>query len=133
VRTRARRGISLFEAVVAVTIVGITAVSALSASAAEMRTAAKARRAIELEALATQRLDFMELLTDRELTSLSDSVASGTFAEPFDHYSWKTTSAPLAEQAGIYNVRTTITWEDGSYTVRTYLYRRPPVATRRAR
>jgi len=73
-RRRLRAGITLFEAVVAVTIVGMTAVAALEASASEMRTAERARRALEVEALATSRLDFMDLMTDRELQSLPDSV-----------------------------------------------------------
>ena len=44
-RPRARNGISLFEAVAALAIVGVTAVSALSAVGGEMRTASRARRA----------------------------------------------------------------------------------------
>ena len=59
---------------VAIAIVGITSVSALEAVGGDMRTAEKARRAIEAEALATSRLDFMELLTDRELQALPDTV-----------------------------------------------------------
>ena len=130
-RSRPRRGISLFEAVVSVAIVGLVAVSALETVGAQMRTAEKARRNTEAAALATARLDFMELLTDRELQALPDSVSEGTFAEPLDEYSWKTTSDPYSEQAGVYSVRLTIAWPTGSYAVKTYLYRRPPLVTRR--
>lgn len=127
---RARRGITLLEAVVAVAIVGMTSVAALESVGGELRTAERARRAIEVEALATSRLEFMDLLTDRELQSLPDSVEKGTFAAPLGEYSWTTTSAPLSEQPGVYDVRVTIGWPAGSYTVRTYQYRRPPLATR---
>ena len=118
------------EAVVAVSIVGVTAVAALEAVGSDMRTAEKSRRALETEALATSRLEFMNLLSDAELQTLADSVAGGTFDKPLDEYSWKTTSAPVADQAGLYDVRVTITWASGSYAVRTYAYRRPALATR---
>src|SRR5471030_3123136 len=75
-RKSARKGITLFESVAALTIVGLVAVSALEAVGAEMRTAERARRALEVEALATQRLDGMDLLTDQELQAIPDSVAS---------------------------------------------------------
>jgi hypothetical protein len=62
---------------------------------------------------------------------LPDSVESGKFAVPLDEYSWKTTSTPYADQAGVYDVRITVSWPAGSYTVKTYVYRQPPLATRR--
>ncbi len=128
---RRQLGFSLFEAVVAIAIVGLTSVGALEAVGGDMRTAEKARRAEEAEALATSRLDFMDLLSDRELQALPDSVQKGTFDKPLNEYSWTTTSTPLSDQAGVYDVRVDISWPSGSYEVRTYLYRRPPLATRR--
>jgi type II secretory pathway pseudopilin PulG len=132
-----RKGISLFEAVAAVTIVGITAVSALSAAGSEMRTAARARRAIEVEALATSRLDFLALMSDQQLQNLPDSVAKGTFDAPLDGYKWETTATPLATQAGVYDIRISVIWKEGtgdnSYYLRSYVYRRPPLATSSAR
>lgn len=123
------RGITLFESVAALTIVGITAVSALAAVGAELHTAERARRAIEAEALVTQRLDVMNLLTDQELQSLPDSVKAGTFDPPLDEYRWETSSAALTDQAGVYDVAVTIDWPGDAYTVHTWLYRRPPLAT----
>ena len=129
--TTTRRGVSLLEAVTAIAIVGMTAVSALEAVGGDMRAAERSRRAIEAEALATSRLDFMDLLSDRELQALPDSVEKGTFDAPLDEYSWKTTSTPLADQAGVYDVHVTVEWPSGSYTLRTYAYRTPVFATRR--
>ena len=85
---------------VAIAIVGITSVSALDAVGGDMRTAERARRAIVVEALAGSRLEFMDLLTDRELQALPDSVESGKFPAPLDEYSWKTTSASVSDQPG---------------------------------
>jgi prepilin-type N-terminal cleavage/methylation domain-containing protein len=130
-RRGARQGFSLLEAVAAIAIVGITAVSALEAVGGDMRAAEKARRALVAEALATSRLDFMDLLTDRELQALPDSVASGKFDKPLDEYTWKTTSTPLSDQAGVYDIRISVDWSTGTYVLRTYQYRRPPLATRK--
>lgn len=132
-RSRARRGITLFESVAALTIVGLVAISALEAVGAEMRTAERARRALEVEALATQRLDAMDLLTDQELQSIPDSVAKGQFDEPLNEYSWETTSEPVAEQPGVYDVSLTVSWESGSYPIRTKMYRRPRLLQRNPR
>ena len=126
---RDRRGVSLFEAVAAVAIVGVTAVSALAAVGAEMKTAQRARRALEAEALATTRLDWMALLTDVELQNLPDTVRKGAFAKPLEEYHWTATSAPVTTQVGVYAVRVDVLWPAGSYTLRTSLYRRPPLAT----
>ena len=130
-RLRARVGTSLLEAVAAVAIVGLTAVSALESVGGNMRTAEKAKRATEAEALATSRLDFMDLLNDRELQALPDTVETGKFPPPLDEYSWKTTCTPLSEQAGVYDIGITVHWSTGSYSVHTYAYRRPPLVTRR--
>jgi type II secretory pathway pseudopilin PulG len=132
VRIRAdRRGISLIEAVVAVAIVGMTAISALESVGGGMRTAERSKRAIEAEALATSRLEFMALMTDQELRALPDSVEKGKFPAPLDEYTWTTTSSSYSDQAGVYDVRVTITWPTGKYTVRTYEYRTPPFSSRR--
>lgn len=128
--TRSRRGISLLEAVVSIAIVGLTAVGALEAVGSGMRTAEKARRATEAEALATSRLDLLNLLTDRELQALPDSVKEGKFPKPLDEYSWKTTSQAVIDPPGIYAIRVTIEWPTGSYLVRTHQYRAPRLVTR---
>ena len=132
-RSRARRGITLFESVAALTIVGLVSISALEAVGAEMRTAERARRALEVEGLATQRLDALELLSDQELQAIPDSVAAGKFDAPLEEYSWAIESTPVAEQPGVYDVALTIVWENGSYPIRTKMYRRPRLIQRQAR
>lgn len=127
---RVRRGITLFESVAALTIVGLVAISALEAVGAEMRTAERARRALEVEALATQRLDGMELLTDQELQAIPDSVAEGVFDAPLDEYKWTTSSSSVAEQPGVYSVSVEISWPTGTYALNTRMYRRPRQITR---
>jgi type II secretory pathway pseudopilin PulG len=131
--SRARHGITLFESIAALTIVGLVAISAMETVGAEMRTAERARRALEVEALATQRLDAMDLLSDQELQAIPDSVAAGTFDAPLDEYSWTIESNPVAEQPGVYDVALTIAWDNGSYPIRTKMYRRPRLIQRGGR
>src|SRR5688572_618696 len=132
-RSRDRRGITLFESVAALTIVGLVAISAMETVGAEMRTAERARRALEVEALATQRLDAMDLLSDQELQTIPDSIASGQFDAPLEEYAWSVESTPVAEQPGVYDIALTITWENGSYPIRTKMYRRPRLLQRGVR
>jgi type II secretory pathway pseudopilin PulG len=132
-RSRARKGITLFESVAALTIVGLVAISALEAVGAEMRTAERARRALEVEALATQRLDALELLNDQELQAIPDSVAAGKFDAPLDEYSWTIESTPVSEQPGVYDIVMAIDWENGTYPIRTKMYRRPRLLQRGGR
>lgn len=124
-RQRSRRGVSLLEAVAAMAIIGVTAASALAAVGREMRTAERARMALQVEALATQRLDYMALLSDRELQSLPDSVAGGEFDEPLEQFTWKTSVQPVSEQPGLYDVHVDVIWADGTYGLHSKLYRRP--------
>jgi len=128
---RARGGLSLLEAVVSITIVGLTSVAALEAVGGDMRATERSRRAIEAEALATSRLDIVDMLTERELEAIPDSVANGKFPKPLDGYQWKTESSAMSDQAGLYDVRVTVEWPQGSYTVKTYEYRTPPILARR--
>lgn len=130
---RARRGISLFEAIAALAIVAVTSVSALAAVGAEMRTAEKARRAIEVEALITERVDYLSIMTDRELQSLPDTVANGRFEVPFEEYAWSTSSSPSTLYPGLYDIEIALEWPGGSHQVTSAVYRRPPLATQRGR
>ena len=75
---------------------------------------------------ASERL--LNLLTDQELQALPDSVKSGKFAAPFSDYAWQASAGAVSGTAGVYEVVTSVTWPKNSYTVRTYQYRRPPLA-----
>ena len=132
-RRRARRGISLFEAVASLAIIGVVSAAALEAVGGDMRTAVRARRAIEVEALATQRLDFLALLNSNEMTDLPDSVSKGQFDKPLDAYHWTTTAKPRSDVGGLFDVVVSVTWADGAYALHSAVYRRPPIATRGGR
>lgn len=129
-RLELRPGVTVFEAAAAMAIVGIVAISALEVVGSEMRTAERARRAVEAAALAEQRLDWLDFLNETQLRSMPDSVKAGQFAAPLDEYRWQTSAAPASTMAGVYDVTVRITWPDsGAFQVRTYVYRRPVIAT----
>ncbi len=130
---RARRGISLFEAIAALAIVSVTTISALSVVGAELRTAERARRALEVEALLAERVGMLQLLTDRDLQRLPDTIAEGRFPAPLDEYAWTTSSTPSIAYPGLYDVELAVAWSSGQSVVRTAQYRRPPLAMQRRR
>jgi len=116
--------------VAAVAIGGATAASALAAVGSLCRRTARAQRALVVEALATSRLDFLELLdTDRELQALPDSVEEGQFPAPLEEYGWTTDVAPVSAEPGLYSVVVTVNWKDGSYQLRSRAYRRPALTS----
>ena len=122
---RARSGLTLLEAVVALAIVGVTAVSALGAVAAESRAAEDARTVLEAEALAVQQLALIETLTGEGLQRLPDSLAHGTFDPPFERYRYTATSTPVLGEEGLTRVNISVEWANGEFPLGTVLYRRP--------
>ena len=129
-RTRRRRGVTLFEAVAAMAIVGIVAVAALETAGAQMRAAERARRVVEASALAQQRLDWLDFMNETNLRALPDTVREGKFDAPLAEYAWTTSATPVSTQPGVYDVSVTVTWPGDAFTLRTYAYRRPVVSTR---
>lgn len=124
---RVRRGFTLLEAAIALVIVGMAAVAVLSSFGTTLRTSARARTALEAEALGGQRLAYASLLSNGELARLPDSVAHGRFAAPFDGYRWETTAKEVHGDDGLFDVSVEVFWETGRYTLPTRLYRPPPL------
>jgi len=122
---RRRPGVSLFEAIAALAIVGATSISALAVAGAGVRTADRARRVHEVQALAQEQLARLELARDEELLALPDSLATGRFAPPFDDYRWEAESRPDARFAGLFAIELVVLWPDGAFATESAIYRRP--------
>ena len=124
---RPRTGFTLLEAAIALVIVGMAAVAVLSSFGTTLRTSARARRTLEAEALATQRLAYASLLSHAELAHLPDSVARGRFDAPFEEYRWETTARERRDDDALFDVRVEVAWTDGRYALPTRLYRPAPM------
>ena len=120
------RGLSLIESLMAMTIVSMMVLASMGVVSSQIRLTERSRHALEAEALASTRLDYMGLLTDAELQSLPDTVEKGKFDYPLDAYSWEAVSVPSSYQAGVYEIVLNINWPTNNvYSVHTFMYRRP--------
>jgi general secretion pathway protein I len=124
--SRADRGFTILEAVVALAIVGLAGVAALEAVGGEIRGIDRAREAYTTAALAQDRLATITVLPPEDLNPLPDSLARGTFAEPFKDYRWTATLHPLFGERDIYELIVAIDSDHAHYTVATRLYRPVP-------
>lgn len=124
-----RPGFTLLEAMIAVTIVGLAAVAVLSSFGTTLRTATRAQRGLEAEALAGQRLAQVTLLERDELLHLPDSLSRGRFAAPFADYTFTTSATEVRGEAGLFDVSVAVAWPDGRYEIPTRLYRPPRLAS----
>ena len=123
---RADRGFTILEAVVALAIVGLAGVAALEAVGGEIRGIDRAREAYTTAALAQDRLATITVLPPEELNPLPDSLARGTFTQPFTDYRWTATLHPLFGERDIYELIVAIDSDRAHYTVATRLYRPVP-------
>ena len=121
--SRAERGFTILEAVVALAIVGFAAVAAVEAVGSELRAVDRAGVAYTNAALAQDRLDAVKLLEVDQLNLLPDSVARGTFAGPFEAFHWTTVVSHTFGQHDMYDVAIAITSDRGDFAVQTRLYR----------
>ena len=120
---RDKRGFTLLEAAVAMTIVSIAGVAALGAFGAELRAANRARQTIPAASLATEKLAILDLVDAGPLRRLPDSLARGTFAKPLDGYSWSTTVKEVRDEPALLELTVRVVWAEGAYALTERRYR----------
>jgi prepilin-type N-terminal cleavage/methylation domain-containing protein len=121
--SRANRGFTLLEAAVAMTIVAIVGVGALAAFGADLRVANRARQTLPAAALAMDRLAVLDLVDAHTLRMLPDSLARGTFAKPFDNYSWRATVKEVRGEPALVELTLRVEWAEGAYALTERRYR----------
>lgn len=126
-RRRDRRGFTILEAVIALAIVGLAGVAALEALGGELRAADRAGSVSTAAALAQDRLAALAMVPALDLSPFADSLARGTFSEPFADYRWSATVQPVLGEANLYGVTVMVSGLGTDYTVATRLYRPRPV------
>ena len=118
-----RHGFTLLEAVVALAILAVTGIAALSALGAELGVAGRSNHALEAAALAQDGLARLRLLSGQELEPLPDSLRRGNFAAPFEEYAWRASARGVLDEPGLLDVSLVVSWDDGSYELKTRAYR----------
>ncbi len=116
-------GFTLLEAIVAISIVGMTVVTSLAAIGAQLRAGMHTRTALEVEALAMERMAHLQLVGAATLAVLPDSLRAGRFDAPFNGYAWSASVRPVREELDLYDAEVVITWQDGTYRLPARLYR----------
>lgn len=116
----------MFEAIIALAIIGIVCVGVLGAYAAALRADVVAADRLPLASLAVERMAVVDLASG-SLASLPDSTRHGTFAPPYASITWDTEARRVGQTDGLYDV--TVRVRDGSdvFMLQTRRYR-PPVA-----
>ena len=120
--SRARRGFTMLEAVVALAIIGLVCVGVLGAYGATLRADVVAAERLPLAALAEERIAAMDLAAGL-FERLPDSLARGTFGAPYQTATWETDVGRVRQSEKLYDV--TVRVRDGTdvFTLRTRRYR----------
>jgi prepilin-type N-terminal cleavage/methylation domain-containing protein len=122
--TRARRGFTMLEAIVALSIVGLVCVGVLAAYGATLQADVVASARLPLSSLAVERLAALDA-SGSSLDMLPDSVARGNFAAPYGGVTWETTARRLGKVDGLYEVTVRVRERGSNYSLVTRRYRTP--------
>jgi hypothetical protein len=95
-------GFVLLEAVVALAIISLFAIGLLSMVGAQVRGTDRATVLLLERALAEDRLMAAGMLDNEDLNDLPDSLATGTFADPFEDFTWTLKVTPVEDEYDLF-------------------------------
>ena len=110
------------EAVVALAIISLFAVALLGMVGAQTRAADRGSVLLVARALAEDRLMAVQLLDNEALQDLPDSLAAGTFPEPFQDFSWSLSAAPVEDEYDLFTTEVIVTGRGYSFPLRSMLH-----------
>ena len=129
---RGRRGFTLLETAVAMTIIAVVSIGAMAAFGADLRAADRARQLLPASSLAAERMAILELADPMTLRALPDSMSRGSFAAPLDRYTWVARSREVRGEPSLVELEVAVSWPDGEYVLAQRRYRPlPRMAVRR--
>jgi type II secretion system protein I len=120
-----RKGFTLLEALVALTVLGLVGVSAVGVIGSDLRAASRMREGLTEVAVAEEILARVSLLDGNALTSLPDSLRRGELILGDERYEWRTESREQGTHPNLVEVSVTVTSTSGSRGLTTVLRRGP--------
>jgi type II secretory pathway pseudopilin PulG len=120
-------GFVLMEAVIALAIISLFAVALLSTVGAQVRAADRGNVLLVERALAEDRLMALQLQDYDRLIDLPDSLAKGTFPEPFQDFTWSATATPVKDEYDLFDATVTVSGRGYSLPLQTLVHRARPV------
>jgi type II secretory pathway pseudopilin PulG len=129
VTRRDRRGFVLLEAVVALTIIALFAIALLTTVGAQVRASDRSNVLLVARALAEDRLVAVQLLDYEGIKDVPDSLAAGSFPEPFEDYSWTARATPVDEEQDLFNAEVIVSGHGYAYPLQTMVHRSSAVQT----
>ena len=124
---RERGGFVLLEAVVALAIVGVVVIALLETTATQFRTATKATHLVVARSLAEDRLSALRLLDHEDFSDLPDSLADGTFAAPYEDFTWTVSVEEFEEEYDLFEAEIAVSGYGEVFLLRTLVHAARPV------
>ena len=120
--TKRRTGFVLIEAVLALAIISLFALALLSMVGAQTRAADRGSVLLVARALAEDRMMAVQLLDYEALIDLPDSIAAGTFPEPFHEFSWSASAKPVDDEYDLFNTEIIVTGRGYTFPLHSMLH-----------
>ena len=124
-----RSGFVLMEAVVALAIISIFAIGLLSMVGAQVRAADRSKVLLLERALAEDRLMAVEMLDNEDMNDVPDSLAAGTFAEPFEDFTWSIKVDPVDDEYDLFRADVSIAGRGYTLPMQTLIHSPRQVTT----
>ena len=120
-------GFVLLEAVVALAIISLFAIGLLSMVGAQVRGTDRATVLLLERALAEDRLMAAGMLDHEDLSDLPDSLATGTFAEPFEDFTWTLKVTPVEDEYDLFTTDVLISGRGYTLPMQKLLHQPRPI------
>ena len=125
----ARRGFVLMEAVVALAIISLFAIGLLSMVGAQVRGADRSKVLLLERALAEDRLMAVQMLDNEDMNDVPDTLTAGTFAEPFQDFTWSIKVDPVDDEYDLFRADITVTGRGYTLPLQTLIHQPRPLNT----
>ena len=114
-----KKGFTLLEALVALTVLSLVGVSAMGVIGSDLRAASRAREGLAAMAVGEEILGRIALLDGNGLTALPDSLRRGAVTVDGERFEWKATATDRLEDPELVTVAVTVTSAGGDRTLTT--------------